>query len=94
MMDSFSCILWIQVLFAIIPLIGICLAFKNRIKKDGEKRGIGKRFIQFISAVLLIPVIFILAIQGIIEKQLLGGLLGAIIGYTLSDLAKDSDEEK
>ena len=83
---------WIQILFAIIPVVGIFLAFNNRKKKDGEKRGIGKRFIQFVSVVLIVPTILILAMQGIIEKQLLGGLLGAIIGYTLSDLAKDSEE--
>jgi hypothetical protein len=84
MLDVSNYMLWIQVLFAIIPIIGIFLAFNNRIKKDKEKRGIGKRFIQFISVILIIPTILILAIQGIIEKQLLGGLLGAIIGYTLS----------
>jgi len=84
---------WIQIIFAIIPIIGILLAFKHRSLGDKPK-GIGIRFIQLVSVILLVPVILILAMQGIIEKQLLGGLLGTVIGYTLSGLAKDSDPDK
>lgn len=81
----------IEIALALVPLIGIPLALQNRIK---TKKGIGKRFIQLLSVLTLVPLIGILGIEGIIEGQLLGGLLGAIVGYTLSDLAKDDITEK
>lgn len=73
-------------------MVGLILGFKNRTRHDPPK-GLGKRFIQLMSVVLILPIIAILSILGIIEAQLLGGLLGAIIGYTLSDLAKDEKDE-
>lgn len=82
---------WLQLGFASIALLGVIFGFINR---THQYLGVGKRYIQYIAVVILLPIILILAMQGIIEKQLLGGLLGAIIGYTLSDLAKDSEEEK
>ncbi len=81
---------YIQLGFVVIALLGMILAFVNRLVIG---KGIGKRFIQVIAVLLLIPTIVILAIQGVIGDQLLGGLLGAIIGYVLSDLAKNKDEE-
>jgi amino acid permease len=91
----------IQVIFALTALLGIYLGFRNRITKESEngaskttKKGIGKRFIQFVALMLIVPAIVILSMQGIMDKQLMGGLLGTIVGYTLSDLFKDSKEDE
>ena len=82
---------WVVLIFSLIPIIGILLAFANRRRTN---KGIGKRFIQLVSVILILPIIVVLSIYGVIENQLLGGLLGTIIGYTLSDLAKEDKEDR
>ena len=55
--------------------------------KDGK--GIGVRIIQFLAVILLIPTIFILSLENILNTQTVSALLGAMIGYILSNLGKD-----
>lgn len=78
----------IEALLVLLMFGFLIFLFLNR--KD---KGVGKRFIQFTSIVLLIPSIIILALEKIIEVQLIGTLLGTIIGYVLSDLAKDEKDD-
>jgi hypothetical protein len=52
------------------------------------KRGIGPRTIQFAGAVMLVPVILILALEKVLEPAVLGTVIGAVIGYLLSGISE------
>jgi hypothetical protein len=54
-----------------------------------HRTGLGVRAIQFSAVVLLIPAIVLLAIQGSLDHQALGTLLGAVAGYTLSNFGPE-----
>ena len=76
----------------VISLVILRLAWK-RTKNDGETilgGGIGIRLIQFLAVGLLIPSIVILALEGFLDKSVLGTLLGTIIGYVLSNIGDES----
>jgi hypothetical protein len=49
-----------------------------------HRAGLGVRTIQFTSIGLLVPAVVLLALQGSLDHQALGTLLGAVAGYTLS----------
>ena len=86
-MDNKSIIELALIVFMTIGLIGI---FQNRIKTG---KGIGKRIIQFTGLLIIIPSIILLTLEGIIKAEILGTLFGAIIGYVLSDLAKETNSD-
>jgi len=70
--------------------MGLLLIFVNRWQL---KRGmVGVRVSQFL-AVLIVPALAaILALEGKISSDALTGLLGAVVGYVLSPLAKESED--
>ena len=70
----------------IVMAIGIIGIFINRWCLE---RSIGVRIIQFLSVTLVVPVVFILALEGILASETVGTLLGAVVGYTLSGIGKD-----
>ena len=76
-----------------IMLVGTLLIFYERIK---NQKGIGVRIIQLIVVILLIPSVFILAMEGILNTETVAALFGAMIGYILSNLSdykKQGDKE-
>ena len=77
---------WIETTALFIMVIGVILIFIDRYR---TKRGIGVRVIQLSTVVLILPIILILAIEGILESQTVGTLLGAAMGYILSGIGKD-----
>jgi F0F1-type ATP synthase assembly protein I len=70
----------------IIMIGGTIGVFIERFK---HQKGIGVRVIQFLAVILLIPTIFILALENILNAQTVSALLGAMIGYILSNIGKD-----
>jgi len=52
------------------------------------KRGIGARTIQFAAVILIVPGIFILALERVLPSDTVGALLGALTGYLLSGLGR------
>lgn len=80
----------IDVVVLAIMVIGLVGMFFER---GGHKppRGIGRRSIQFVAVVFLFPTIIILGIHQILKADLLGTLIGTIVGYILSSF---SDEKK
>ena len=81
----------IELLAASIMPLGILGIFWNRYYL---KKGIGKRTIQFAAVTLVIPSILILAMEGILNPDVVATLLGTIVGYTLSGLADEDKEGK
>lgn len=63
--------------------LGLILGFCNRFKK---KLGIGKLFIQYIAIILILPIVLILGLEKIIESSTVSTILGAFVGYVLSDI--------
>lgn len=54
----------------------------------GLKSGLGPRIIQFAGAVMLVPVVLILALEKVLEPAALGTVIGAVIGYLLSGVSE------
>ncbi len=75
---------------AAIP-IGLLGLFHNRYKLE---RSIGVRSIQFSAVVFVIPTILILALEGILNTEVIATLLGTIIGYTLSSIEDKSKDKQ
>jgi len=79
-------------LSAVIVMVGGLIGIF--VERCRTKRGIGVRVIQFLSVVLVIPVIFILALEKVLSSETVGTLLGAVVGYVLSGIGKDEPTKK
>lgn len=80
----------IEIIMAIVMLLGIGLLFHNRIKsknKDGNLKGIGARIIQLATVLMLIPSLVILALEDVLKGETVGTLIGGLVGYILSGLS-------
>ncbi len=53
----------------------------------------GVRSIQFLAIVVVLPVVLILALEGILERSAVGALIGALVGYLFTNIGK-YDERK
>ncbi|MFG1230141.1 hypothetical protein [Xanthobacter wiegelii] len=89
-MDQSSARFWIEVILAATVPVGISLIMIHRIKRE---MGLGVRSIQFLAIVVLLPMIFILALEGILAGSAVGALFGALIGYLFTNIGK-YDEAK
>ena len=58
--------------------------YATRKRPTGDPVGIGQRAIQVIVAVMAAPAIIILALEGVIQADVIGTLFGALLGYVLS----------
>ena len=76
----------VEIALTLIMVGGIYGIFAER-KRAG--RGIGVRIIQFSAVLLVVPAIVILALEGVLESEVVGTLLGAVLGYVLSGIGKD-----
>lgn len=81
--------MWLEVVAALIMIGGTIGIFVDRWR---TKRGIGVRVIQFLAVVMLLPIVFILALRGILSDASVGTLLGAVAGYILSGIGKDEQQ--
>jgi predicted transporter len=76
----------IEIIACLIMVGGLAGIFIERIWRN---RGIDVRVIQFLTIVLIIPVILILALEDILNGQTTAALIGTVIGYILSDIGKN-----
>ena len=84
-MPEFDANSLVQIVAAITMPVAVIAIIVHRIWLG---MGIGVRAIQFVSASLLVPLILILALQGILEKNAVGALVGAFAGYLFSNIGK------
>lgn len=75
----------VEIIAAVTMVTGILGILVTR-----RNKGIGIRVIQFSAVVLVLPIILILAIEKLISTDVVGTLLGAIVGYVLSGIATES----
>jgi predicted transporter len=76
----------IEIIACLIMVGGLAGIFIERIWRN---RGIDVRVIQFLTIVLIIPVILILALEDILNGQTTAALIGTVIGYILSGIGKN-----
>jgi predicted transporter len=76
----------IEIIACLIMVGGLAGMFIERIWRN---RGIDVRVIQFLTIVLIIPVILILALEDILNGQTTAALIGTVIGYILSGIGKN-----
>ena len=81
----------IEVLAIIVMLIGLIGIMIDRIF---FKKGISIRVIQLIAVIFIIPTILILSIEEFFDSDVVGVLLGAIVGFILSGVGKEETNLK
>jgi len=82
---------WISKAFVVFMFMGLIAVFAERML---AKKGIGTRTIQISGMLLVVPLIGILALQGILEKQTTATLLGALTGYLFSGVGSYEPNNK
>jgi hypothetical protein len=82
---------WIEIILVGIMFLGLIGIFHNRIKL---KKGIGVRVIQFTTILLLLPTILILALEELLNLDVVATLLGAIVGYVLAGISGWKNDEE
>jgi hypothetical protein len=50
--------------------------------------GMGIRTIQFLAIILVIPLLLVLALEGLIERSALGALIGTLLGFIFSKIGE------
>ena len=81
----------IEVLAVVVMLVGLVGIMVDRIF---FKKGISVRVIQLIAVIFIIPTILILSIEEFFDSDVVGVLLGAIVGFILSGVGKDETNLK
>ena len=81
----------LQVVCVLLMVAGtLCVIFTPRlIERDGMRRAI-----QFLTVVLVVPTILILALRNILQAETVGTLLGGLIGYLLSGIGMETPRSK
>ena len=74
----------IELALVAIMILGLIALFINRWQL---KKGLGARIIQFTGVLLVVPLIGILALEGVLEAQTTGTVIGALLGYLLSGIS-------
>ncbi len=72
---------WIEIITALVMVIGLAGTFAIRWRL---KKGIGRRAIQAMTIILVVPATMLLALEGVLNTQTVAAILGATVGYGLS----------
>jgi len=81
----------IEIVACLIMIVGVIGIFIERWR---TKRGIGVRVIQFVTVTLILPIVLILALEGLLSDQTTAAFLGAVVGYILSGIGKDEPSKQ
>jgi len=58
------------------------------INRTVRNKGLSVRAIQFLALSVILPLVLILALEGILERSAVGALIGALVGYLFSNIGK------
>ena len=78
--------IWIAVLAIIIMLCGLVGILYLVIK---QQAAITNKLIQFIAVTFVLPLLVALGITNVLGRETIGTLLGVVVGYVLSNFAKE-----
>lgn len=79
----------IEIGMVVIVLIGIAVI--NADRKRLNRGIVGRRVTQFFVVLLTLPLGVILTLEGKFSSDAIAALFGAVLGYVLSPLAKESE---
>jgi hypothetical protein len=73
--------------------LGVVLVFCNRKQADdgGRTKGLGVRTLQHLALLMVIPAVFVLALERAIDAQAAVAIFGAVVGYILSPLGQPEE---
>jgi drug/metabolite transporter (DMT)-like permease len=77
---------WIAIIAVLIMAGGLGGIYYLIIKQNAA---IGTKTIQFLAIVFILPLLLILGIMNVLGKEIIGTLLGVIVGYVLSGFGKE-----
>lgn len=77
---------WIAILAVLIMLCGLVGIFYLVIK---QQAAITNKLIQFIAVTFVLPLLVALGITNVLGRETIGTLLGVVVGYVLSNFARD-----
>ena len=77
--------MWVELIAILCVPITVVGVIWNRISTE---KGLSVRSIQFLALGVLIPVVLILALEGILERSAVGALFGTLIGYIFANIGK------
>jgi hypothetical protein len=89
-MDAAAAKIWIELIASASIPIAVVAVIIHRIERQ---LGIGVRAIQYMALAIIVPLVLILALEGILERSAVGALIGALVGYLFSNIGK-YDERK
>ena len=72
---------WMELVAAAVMVVGLSGIFVIRYRL---RKGIGRRAIQAMTVVLVVPATIILALEGVLVSETAAAILGAVVGYGLS----------
>ncbi len=75
---------FVELIAALMMPAGGALVFWERMRSG---RGLGARAIQYTAVVIIVPLIIILALEKVLEANIIGTLLGALSGYLLTGIS-------
>ncbi len=79
---------WIEIAALGIMLVGVAGLLVTRWKPG---KGIGRRFIQATSIVLVVPTTLVLGLENTLSSDTVAAILGSVIGYALGMGGKETD---
>lgn len=82
---------WITIALVIFMFLSLVAVFVERLI---SKKGVGARTIQIIGVLLIVPLIGILSLYEVLEKQTTATLIGALTGYLLSGVGSYKPSKK
>ncbi len=81
---------WMEVIAALVMVVGLVGTFLIRWRL---KKGIGRRAIQAMTVILIVPATMILTLEGVLNSQTVAAILGAVVGYGLSGVGAKGTSE-
>jgi magnesium-transporting ATPase (P-type) len=82
---------WITIALVIFMFLSLIVVFLERFI---TKKGVGARTIQIIGVLLIVPLIGILSLYEVLDKQTTATLIGALTGYLLSGVGSYTPSSK
>lgn len=82
---------WITKALVIFMFVALIAVFAERVYSE---KGTGARAIQLLGVLLIIPLIGILALHNVLEKQTTATIIGALTGYLLSGVGSYEPSNK
>lgn len=78
--------LWIGIIGSLIMAGALGGVFYLIIKQNAA---IGNKTIQFLAVALVLPLLLVLGVFGIVRQEVIGTLVGVVVGFVLSTFSKE-----